>query len=110
MPLRLTSPRARLCTLPLTPLLPLSGKVSEHQNDTRFAARAEAQSKAFDAETDAACVVRLQASSALPTHAISADTDGEGWPDDLISDDISITRRRSRHFFLIENLAQVLPS
>jgi len=43
---------------------------------------------------------------ALLQYALLADTDGEGWPRDLLSDDG--TKRRSWHYFLIENLAVAL--
>jgi hypothetical protein len=65
-----------------------------------------------DLETDAACVLvsiipTTQAGVvALLQYALLADTDGEGWPRDLVSDDG--TKARSWHYFLIENVTAAL--
>jgi hypothetical protein len=65
-----------------------------------------------DLETDAACILvsivpTTQAGVvALLQYALLADTDGEGWPRDLISDDG--TKARSWHYFLIENVTAAL--
>jgi hypothetical protein len=72
-------------------------------------------SEAFEAETEAACaLVSIQPATlagvfALLSYAHSADTDGEGWPTDLQTDDGGKTRSRSWHYFLIQNLAEILP-
>ncbi len=74
----------------------------------------DALSQAFDAEVDAGWRPRLrsdprrlQVSWRCSAYANAADTDGEGWPSDLCYDESD--KRRSWHFFLIENLAEVLP-
>jgi hypothetical protein len=65
-----------------------------------------------DAETDAACtLVSIKATTAaglvaLLRYAIEADTDGIGWPRDLVSDDG--TKARSWHYFLIETVTTAL--
>jgi hypothetical protein len=65
-----------------------------------------------DLEMDAACVLvsiipTTQAGVvALLQYALLADTDGEGWPSDLVSDDG--TKARSWHYFLIENVTAAL--
>jgi hypothetical protein len=68
---------------------------------------------AWNAEVDAACaLVNILPTTgagllALVHYAISADTDGEMWPD-LFPDENS-KRSRTWHHFLIANLAEVLP-
>jgi hypothetical protein len=68
----------------------------------------------WNAEIDAACalVSILPTTSAgllaLLQYAVSAETDGEIWPD-LLPDENS-KRSRPWHHFLIANLAEVLPS
>ena len=75
-----------------------------------------ALSEAFEAETEAACTLvnvlpeTLAGVFALLSYAHSADTDGEGWPADLQTDDGVKPRSRSWHYFLIQNLAETLPS
>ncbi|MCA1430208.1 MULTISPECIES: hypothetical protein [Bradyrhizobium] len=65
-----------------------------------------------DAEMDAACeLVNVRPTTragllALLNHAMLYDTDGEGWPRDLISDDGK--RTRSWQTFLIENVTVAL--
>jgi hypothetical protein len=67
---------------------------------------------AFDAETEAACIlVSIKATTAaglvaLLRYAIEADTDGMGWPDELMSDDGELVR--TWQYFLIENLAETV--
>ncbi len=68
---------------------------------------------AFDAETDAACVLvsicptTIAGIIALLRYANAADKDGEAWPRELMSDDG--TKTRSWHYFLIEVIAEALP-
>jgi hypothetical protein len=68
---------------------------------------------AYDAETDAACVLvsdlptTMAGVLALLRYAVDADTDGEMWPGELLSDDGSKTR--SWHHFPIANLIEILP-
>jgi hypothetical protein len=45
---------------------------------------------------------------ALLSYAHVADTDGMGWPDDLDFNDNPLGTR-SWHYFLIENLLEILP-
>ena len=45
---------------------------------------------------------------ALLKYAVSADPDGETWPDDLFADETQ-KRSRSWHQFLIANLGEILP-
>jgi hypothetical protein len=65
-----------------------------------------------DFETDAACALvsiipTTQAGVvALLQYALLADTDGEGWPRELVSDDG--TKERSWRYFLIENVTAAL--
>jgi hypothetical protein len=81
-------------------------------NSPRLDACEDALSQAFKAETEAACVLvtvrptTIEGVLALLQYANAADTDGEGWPSDLCSDDDTT---RSWHYFLIEALAEVLP-
>ena len=69
--------------------------------------------RAFDAETEAACVLvsnpptTMAGVLALLQYANIADTDGEGWPTGLESDDGR--KAGSWHYFLIESLADALP-
>ena len=85
----------------------------DREGDTQLEECKAALSRAFECETEAACsLVSEQPTTmagvmALLQYAIAADTDGEGWPSDLVSDDDGKTR--SWHFFLIESLAEVLP-
>jgi hypothetical protein len=70
--------------------------------------------EAFDAETDAACVLVSESPTtiagvlALLAYANAADIDGEGWPSGLCDDDAN-GKTRSWHYFLIESLTKVLP-
>lgn len=65
-----------------------------------------------DLEIDASCVLvsiipTTQAGVvALLQYALLADTDGEGWPRDLVSD--NGTKTRSWHYFLIETVTAAL--
>jgi hypothetical protein len=84
------------------------------EDSPRLDACEDALSQAFNAETDAACVLvsvlptTIAGVLALLQYANIADTDGEGWPCDLQSDDGS--KARSWHYFLIENLMEILPA
>ena len=69
---------------------------------------------AADVEREAACAL-LEAGPttmagviALLSYAHVADTDGMGWPDDLDFNDNPLGTR-SWHYFLIENLLEILP-
>jgi hypothetical protein len=68
---------------------------------------------AFDAETDAACVLvsicptTIAGVIALLRYANAVDKDSEAWPRELMSDDG--TKTRSWHYFLIEVIAETLP-
>ena len=81
-------------------------------NDPRWIECERAVTETSDAEIDAACVLvsiipTTQAGVvALLQYALHADTDGEGWPRDLVSDDG--TKARSWHNFLIENVTAAL--
>ncbi len=83
-------------------------------NDARLESCEDALHRAFEAETEAACVLVTERPTtmtgvlALLAYANAVDTDGEGWPTDLYADD-SCTKSRSWHFFLIEGIAEVLP-
>jgi hypothetical protein len=67
-----------------------------------------------DAEMDAACALldvlptTLAGACALLSHANAYDTDGEGWPRGLYSDDDRAIGRSWYHF-LVANLAAALP-
>jgi hypothetical protein len=83
------------------------------KTDERYLESGEAVSAAWEAEGDAA----IELVTVLPTtmtgvlalldYAISADTDGETWPRDLLSDDGETGG--SWHHFLIRNLTEILP-
>lgn len=66
----------------------------------------------MDAETEAACVLvnvlptTVAGVLALLRYAVEADTDGEGWPPVLESDD---GQTRSWRHLLLANLAEILP-
>jgi len=85
----------------------------DYEGDAHLKQCEAALSRAFEAETEAACSLVSERPTTMPgvmallQYAIAADTDGEGWPSDLVSDDDGKTR--SWHFFLIESLAEVLP-
>jgi hypothetical protein len=82
-------------------------------DDPRWTAAGRAVHQAHNNEEDAACALLSEPPAtmagviALLQYAIAADTDGDGWPQ-LQSDDYK--RTRSWQFFLIEMLADVLPS
>jgi hypothetical protein len=84
-------------------------------DDPRWIESEYAVASAFDAETNAAVgLVNVLPTTfagviALLQYAISADQDGETWPDDLLADESS-QHSRSWHHFLIANLAEILPS
>jgi hypothetical protein len=67
--------------------------------------------QAWDDERDAACdflnihPTTLAGLIALLTHARDYDTDGMGWPDQLVDDEDSGTWQ----YFLIDNLIKILP-
>jgi hypothetical protein len=81
-------------------------------NSPRLDACEGALSQAFDAETEAACVLvtvrptTIAGVLALMQYANAADIDGQGWPSDLCSDDD--TKTRSWHYFLIETVTAAL--
>ena len=81
-------------------------------DDPRWIEAERELKRTSDLETDAAVVLlnvqpKTQAGIlALLNYAVEADTDGEGWPDSLQSDDGKITRRWQ--FFLIEGVAEAL--
>jgi hypothetical protein len=81
-------------------------------NSPRLDACEGALSQAFEAEKDAACILvsvlptTIAGVLALLQYANAADTDGEGWPCDLQSDDG--TKSGSWHYFLIENITEAL--
>lgn len=82
-------------------------------DDPRWVACERAVMRCMNAETEAACTLinilptTAAGAAALLEYAVVADTDGEGWPTELQSDDGKI---RSWHYFLIANLAAILPS
>jgi hypothetical protein len=94
--------------------LAAEGKRYSHdrEGDAQLEECEAALHRAFDAETDAACVLVSERPStmagvlALLQYATAADIDGEGWPTALCSDDD--TKTRSWHYFLIEALAAAL--
>jgi hypothetical protein len=81
-------------------------------DDPRWIEAERELKRTSDLETDAAVVLlNVQPTTqagilALLNYAVAADTDGEGWPDSLQSDDGKITRRWQ--FFLIEGVAEAL--
>jgi len=81
-------------------------------DDPRWIECERAVMRTSDLETDAACVLvsivpTTQAGVvALLQYALLADTDGEGWPRDLVSDDG--TKAGSWHYFLIETVTAAL--
>ena len=68
--------------------------------------------RCMDAETDAACTLvnilptTMAGVVALLRYAVDADTDGEGWPPVIETDD---GKARSWRHFLLANLADILP-
>jgi hypothetical protein len=82
-------------------------------DDPRWIECERAVMRSFDTETDAACVLvsvrptTIAGVLALRQYATAIDNDGEAWPRELQSDDGSKTR--SWHYFLIENIADILP-
>lgn len=83
-------------------------------DDPRWIESERAVMRSFDTETDAACVLvtvrptTIAGILALLHYANAADNDGEAWPRELASDDG--TKTRSWHYFLIEAIAEALPS
>jgi hypothetical protein len=83
-------------------------------DDPRWIDAERGISRAWDAETDAAVVIvnvrptTMAGVIALLQYANEADIDGMEWPTDLLSDDGETTR--SWHYFLIETLAETLPT
>jgi len=77
-------------------------------DDPRWIESERAVMRAWEAEDDAAirlvCIQPTTRSGflALLDHAVAYDTDGQGWPRDLQSDDGE--RTRNWHQFLLENL------
>jgi hypothetical protein len=82
-------------------------------DDPRWIETERAIHNAFDAETDASCVLvsicptTIAGVIALLRYANAVDKDGEAWPRELASDDG--TKTRSWHYFLIEVIAEALP-
>jgi hypothetical protein len=79
--------------------------------------------QAFDVEKDAACDLlnirptTLAGVIALLAHARDYDTDGMGWPDQLVDSDWRaghaadcVEDTRSWQYFLIANLTEILPA
>lgn len=85
----------------------------DRKGDIQLGECESALQRAFDAEADAACElvgnppVTMAGVIALLEYATAADTDGDGWPSDLQSEDGK--RTRTWQFFLIEMLADALP-
>jgi hypothetical protein len=83
------------------------------KTDERYLEAGKAVGAAWETEGDAAIeLVSVRPESmagvmALLNYAISADSDGETWPRDLLSDDGETSG--SWHHFLIQNLAEILP-
>jgi hypothetical protein len=81
-------------------------------DDPRWIEAERELKRTSDLETDPAVVLlnvqptTLAGILALLKYAVEADTDGDGWPDSLQSDDGKITRRWQ--FFLIEGVAEAL--
>ena len=105
------------CELPCdkrrSSVTPWEEKIFE-TDDPRWIASERAIRTASDAETDAACALinvlptTLTGVIALLQYAVSADPDGQAWPDDLLADE-SAKLSRPWHHFLIANLAEILP-
>jgi hypothetical protein len=83
-------------------------------DDPRWIESEHGVAAAFNAETEAACTLvnvlptTIAGVVALLQYAVSADTDGQTWPDDLLADEAG-NRSRSWHHFLVANLAEILP-
>ena len=83
-------------------------------DDPRWIETEQAVFAAHVAETEAACaLVNVMPSTmagvmVLLKYAVSADPDGETWPDDLFEDETQ-KRSRSWHQFMIANLVEILP-
>jgi hypothetical protein len=82
-------------------------------SDPRLIDSRKATSAAWEVEGDAASeLVNVHPTTmagviALLDYAISADRDGETWPRELLADDGETDR--SWHYFLIQNLKEILP-
>ena len=83
-------------------------------DDPRWIVSERAIRKTSDAESGAACALinvmptTIAGVIALLQYAVSADPDGQAWPDDLVADEFA-KRSRPWYHFLIANLAEVLP-
>jgi hypothetical protein len=92
--------------------IPKEMRLQIHETDERWLESRKAVSAAWDAEGDAAIELlniyptTMAGVMALLEYAISADRDGETWPD-LLSGDGEIGG--SWHHFLIQNLTEILP-
>jgi hypothetical protein len=81
-------------------------------DDPRWIENEHEVMRTSDLEMDAACVLvsiiptTQSGVVALLQYALLADTDGEGWPGQLVSDDG--TKKRSWHYFLIETVTAAL--
>jgi hypothetical protein len=81
-------------------------------DDPRWIESERAMIRTSDAETDAAVTLvsirptTLGGVLGLLKYATEADTDGEGWPCDLVSDDGEMSR--SWHYFMTESVAEAM--
>jgi hypothetical protein len=93
--------------------LPKERRRRNEEADPRWIASQKAVSAAWEAESGAAIkLINIRPTTpagiiALLNYAISADRDGETWPEELVADDGETIR--SWHYFLIQNLAEILP-
>jgi len=93
--------------------LKADGKRIRDPDDAKLEECKATLSRAFDAESDAALVLvsepptTMAGIMALLQYAIAADTDGEGWPVDLVSDDD--TKTCHWYYFLIASVMEALP-
>jgi hypothetical protein len=92
---------------------PKEMRLQTYKTDERWLESDKAVSAAWDAEGGAAIELlnvyptTTAGVMALLDYAISADTDGETWPRDLLSGDGETSG--SWHQFLIQNLTEILP-
>jgi hypothetical protein len=93
--------------------IPAGMRLQTYKTDERWLESGKAVSAAWDAEGDAAIELinvhptTMAGVMALLDYAISADTDGETWPQDLLSGDDETGG--TWHQFLIQNLTEILP-
>ena len=97
-----------------TQIIGAGKRLRDSKDNPEYVCCENALDVAHDAETDAACALvnilptTIAGVIALLSYAHSSDTDGEGWPE-LATDDGPKARTRSWQFFLIQNLAEILP-